>query len=101
MIEPLKEKHCQLIINNIVKACKDIEKLNKTGYNYIYLASGFIAHYNINGFKEYYKTYNLKDDILKFQNENQFNNFHIGQENYDYYKQKQKIYNAICGKIKC
>lgn len=88
-----------LIVNNVVRACKDIDKLNKTGYGFIYLASGFIAHYNVNGFKDYYACMNLKADILAFQGNNQYNNFHPGQENYEYYKQKQTIYNLICEKL--
>ena len=34
---------------------KDIEHLNLDSYNLLYGLSGFIAHYNINGFKDYYK----------------------------------------------
>jgi len=87
------------IINNIVKACKDIELLNKQGYNFIYLCCGFIAHYDIYGFIYEYKTESLKNEILRYKNENQWNNFTPKEKNYDYYKQKQKIYNVICEKI--
>lgn len=59
MLIPYTEKQKSLIVNNIVKACSDIEKLNGTGYKFIYLANGFIAHYNINGFKDHYS----RDDL--------------------------------------
>ena len=65
MLVPFTEKQKSLIVNNVVKACKDIEKLNGTGYKFIHLASGFIAHYNINGFKDHYTRYSLETDIVK------------------------------------
>ena len=33
----------------------DIDKLNKKGYDFLYLMSGFIAHFNIHGFKNAYR----------------------------------------------
>ena len=54
MLKPLTEKQEDSIVNNICAACKDINKLAKRGYNYIYLASGFIAHYNRFGFMQHY-----------------------------------------------
>ena len=33
---------------------KNIEKLNGTGYNFLYLMSGFIAHYDLHGFQNNY-----------------------------------------------
>jgi len=93
------EKQCTLIVNNIVKACKDISKLNKTGYNFIYLASGFIAHYDLYGFINYYKRASLREDILAFQSQNQWKNFHLGEKDYEYQMQKKDIYNRICEQI--
>jgi hypothetical protein len=93
------EKQKSLIVNNIVNACKDIEKLNSTGYKFIYLASGFIAHYNLAGFKSYYSENNLKNDILEFSRFNQWNNFTPKDQNYDYYMQKKQIYNSIIERI--
>lgn len=104
MIQPYTEKQKSLIVNNIVKACDDIEKLNGTGYKYIYLASGFIAHYNIQGFKSNYDLmdcgYNLADDILANESANKFNNFKPGDDNYLYYKSREDIYQRICSKIR-
>lgn len=99
MLELISEKQVTLIVDNIVKACKDINKLNKTGYNFIYLASGFITHYDICGFIDHYSFYSLKTDILEFKIQNQWNNFHPGEKDYEYYMQKKKIYNMICEKI--
>ncbi len=45
------------ILNNIEKVFKqnDIYLLSKESYNFLYLMSGFIAHYNHQGFMEYYE----------------------------------------------
>jgi len=49
---------------NVLAAFKDIEKLNKSGYNFLYLLCGFIAHYNYYGFIQYYRDHSLKQDFL-------------------------------------
>jgi hypothetical protein len=88
------------IVNNLVAACRDIKKLNKTGYGFIYLASGFIAHYNLNGFIDYYThESNLRNAILSNQRNNQWANFSPSDKNYAYYMSKRDIYNAVCEKI--
>lgn len=100
MIQLKTDRQCKLIINNIVKACDNIDKLNGTGYNFIYLASGFIAHYNLQGFKYEFSKESLKDTILLFKNQNQWDNFRPSDDNYAYYMQRKEIYNAICNKLK-
>jgi len=101
-MEKLSDKEQQLIIKNVIAAAKNINKLNKRGYNFLYLASGFIAHYNLNGFKDYYTKEglpfdnDLKTDILEYKQFNQFNNFKEGDSNFDYYMSKKQVYNAIC-----
>lgn len=99
-LTPLTERQKTLIVNNVVKAVKDISKLNKTGYNFLYLASGFIAHYNIEGFKAHYFHHSLKRDILDNERSNQWLNFRAGDENFDYYKSKVDVYNRIVTAIK-
>jgi hypothetical protein len=98
-IPDITERQKSLIVNNVVAAVKNIEKLNKTGYNFLYLESGFIAHYNVNGFKDYYTSENLRNDILKNRNNNQWNNFRKGEKNYEYYMSKRDVYNRICAAI--
>jgi hypothetical protein len=95
-MEKLSDKDKQLIVKNVLAACKDINKLNKRGYNFLYLANGFIAHYNLHGFKSYYIDNDLKSDILFNKSNNQWNNFSPSDENYDYYMGKKQVYNAIC-----
>ena len=90
------EKEKTLIIKNVLSASKDINKLNKRGYNFLYLASGFIAHYNLQGFIDYYKNNSLMNDILKNKRFNQWNNFSKIDKNYLYYMGKKEVYNAIC-----
>jgi hypothetical protein len=84
------------IVNNVVAACKDITKLNKQGYRYLYLCNGFIAHYNLGGFIGHYDGGSLLNDIIDYKKYNQWNNFRQGDQNYDYYMQKKEIYNKIC-----
>lgn len=95
-LKPLTERQQTLIVNNVVKATKDISKLNNTGYKFIYLASGFIAHYNLYGFIDYYKTHDLKEDILRNKKNNMWNNFRPGDNSYEYYMSKRNVYQRIC-----
>ena len=90
------EKEKSLIVKNVLSACNDINKLNKRGYNFLYLASGFIAHYNLQGFIDYYQNNSLINDILNNKKFNQWNNFNSSDKNYDYYMSKKQVYNAIC-----
>jgi hypothetical protein len=100
MLKPLTERQKILIANNIVKACDDIEALNSTGYNYLYLCSGFIAHYNLNGFKAHYRDHSLKRDIEKNYKQNQWNNFTVGVDrDAKYYHSKRDVYNMVLGKL--
>ena len=92
---PFTERQKTLIVNNLFEACKDIERLNNTGYKYIHLCSGFIAHYDINGFKAHYSEESLKADILRNQRANKWLNFNPTDRDYGYYKSKADVYNRI------
>ena len=94
------EKEKSLIIKNVLAACRDITKLNKRGYNFLYLANGFIAHYNLQGFIDYYTDKSLKADILQNQAFNQWRNFSAADRDFDYYMAKKQVYNAICDGLK-
>lgn len=96
---PLTQRQKQLIAKNVLAACKDINKLNKTGYNFLYLANGFIAHYDLEGFKAYYSEHSLQDDIERNARSNQWGNFRPGERDYDYYMAKRDCYNMILGGI--
>lgn len=99
MLVALTERQKTLIVNNVVKACKNIDNLNKTGYNFLYLASGFIAHYDLYGFISSYTGQSLKRDIVSFAGQNQWNNFRPGERDYDYYMAKKDVYNRIVKEI--
>ena len=99
MLVALTERQKTLIVNNVVKAVKNIDNLNKTGYNFLYLASGFIAHYNMYGFIAEYSGRSLKRDIVSFAGQNQWKNFRPGESNYDYYMSKADVYNRILAEI--
>jgi hypothetical protein len=98
-LTPLTERQKVLIVNNVVKAVKNIDSLNKTGYNFLYLASGFIAHYNLHGFIDFYSHVNLKHDIVGFAGQNQWKNFRPGERDYEYYMSKADVYNRILAEI--
>ena len=98
MLKPLTEQQQKNIARNVLAACKDISKLNKTGYNFLCLASGFIAHYDINGFKAYYsEPGSLQADIEANARQNQWANFRAGERDADYYHSKRDTYNRILG----
>lgn len=100
-MQPLTQRQQTLIVNNVVKAVKNgIDNLNKNGYNFLYLASGFIAHYNQYGFIAHYQQHSLKRDILDNHRANLWLNFCPGEQNYDYYKSKAEVYQRIVDAIK-
>ena len=93
------ERDEALIVKNILAAATEsICKLSSKSYTFLSLCSGFIAHYNKEGFIENYSNYagELRRDILQYQRQNQWLNFRQGEENYEYYMQKKSMYNAIC-----
>lgn len=99
-IKPLTERQKSLIVNNVVKACYDINKLNQVGYKYLYLANGFIAHYNIAGFRDYYSHNDLMAKVLQHEKQNEWNNFKETDSNYDYYMSKREVYKRICSTLR-
>ena len=96
MLAPLTTTQQKNLARNILAACRDIEKLNGPGYRYIMNCSGFIAHYNINGFKAAYsEPGSLAADILANARMNQWANFRPGERDADYYHSKRDAYNLI------
>ena len=101
-MKPITEKTKNSILRSIKQMVKfnDMSKMTKETYNFLYLASGFIAHYNLYGFIDYYNSqggvFALVKDILDNKRNNQWDNFRKGEANYDYYMSKKEVYNAIC-----
>jgi hypothetical protein len=95
MITPYTERQKSMIVSNVIKAVKDPDKLSKQAYKYLYLCSGFIAHYDHGGFISYYQRHSLKADILRFRDSNQWKNFTPNDRDYQYYQSKADIYNRI------
>jgi hypothetical protein len=96
---PLTERQKTLIVSNVVKACKNIDNLNKTGYKFVYLCSGFIAHYDLYGFIASYTGETLKRDLINYAGQNQWRNFRPGERDYEYYMSKADVYNRILSEI--
>ena len=97
---PFTERQKTLIVNNVVAAVDDINKLNGTGYKFLYLASGFIAHYIRFGFMDFYSYNDLRDDILRNYQANLWLNFHKGDQHYEYMMSKADIYRRIVDRIR-
>lgn len=98
MLTSYTEKQKKLIISNLLAACKDIKKLNSTGYKFISNANGFIAHYDIYGFKAHYEEQgSLKAAIEANASSNMYRNFREGERDYEYYMSKKDIYLALLG----
>jgi hypothetical protein len=98
-LTPLTERQKTLIVSNVVKAVKNIDNLNKTGYNFVYQCSGFIAHYDLYGFIASYTGESLKRDLISYAGQNQWNNFRPGERDYDYMMAKKDVYNRIIAQI--
>jgi hypothetical protein len=98
-MEAINTKTQALIVKNVLAACGNIEKLNKRGYDFLYLCSGFIAHYDLEGFKDYYRDNSLVADIEANYAQNQWRNFKEGEKHAAYYHSKRDIYNAILGNL--
>ena len=98
-LAPLTERQKTLIVSNVVKACRNIDNLNKTGYKYLYLCSGFIAHYDLYGFIASYTGESLKRDLISYAGQNQWKNFRPGERDYEYYMSKAEVYNRILAEI--
>jgi hypothetical protein len=96
---PLTERQKTLIVSNVIKAVKNIDNLNKTGYNFVYQCSGFIAHYDLYGFIASYTGESLKRDLISYAGQNQWNNFRPGERDYDYMMAKKDVYNRIVAQI--
>lgn len=99
MLTPFTEKQKSMIVLNVLKAVDNPDKLSKQAYKYLYLCSGFIAHYDHGGFISYYRRNSLKADILRFKDWNQWKNFTPNDRDYQYYKSKADIYNRIIQSI--
>lgn len=99
MLKPFSERQKATIANNVAKACIDINKLTKSSYKYLYLCSGFIAHYNFEGFKSYYSKHSLKKDIEQNARANMWKNFSPSDRDYAYYMSKADIYRQILGNL--
>ena len=98
-LTPPTERQKTLIVSNVVKACKNIDNLNKTGYKFVYLCSGFIAHCDLYGFIASYTGTSLKRDLISYAGQNQWNNFRPGERDYDYMMAKKDVYNRIVAQI--
>jgi hypothetical protein len=97
----MSEKEKELTIKACVNACKNINTLNKRSYQFIMLSSGFIAHYDIHGFKAAYNAPEaLKNAVIDHAWQNTWANFKPEDPNYAYYHQKGEIYQEVVKRIK-
>jgi len=83
-------------IEKVVKT-KNIDNLSMEAYQFINIASGFIAHYDINGFK--YEYQNVADFVRDLQNSMDVKNPSRYLEDPYFSKGDQKEYYANKGEI--
>jgi hypothetical protein len=109
IIKELKElpriSHSKLqsILTSIERVVKwnDIERLNIFAYRYLLLCRGWSSHSDLYSFRSVYENVNdLVKDLIDKQHLNQYENFNEGDMDYDYYKQRAEIYNAIIEMVK-
>jgi hypothetical protein len=95
-LSPLTPAQQKNIVRNLVQACQSIRKLNSTGYKFIHLASGFIAHNNLYGFMNAYSEPGALEKAIRANGWcNQWLNFRPGDRGYEYYQTKRMLYNAV------
>lgn len=97
-MKPITSRQKSLILSSFkrVFATGNIENLTNTAYKYIYLASGFIAHYNLHGFRDAYQDVSrLRGDILFSAQSNTWRNFTPADKDYDYYMAKADVYKDL------
>lgn len=91
-------RQADLIVSSLRKVFTtgNIDFLTNAAYKFLYLSSGFIAHYDINGFKDNYASVkDLEHDICMNHGANQWRNFRPIDRDYEYNMQKKEIYNRI------
>jgi hypothetical protein len=99
MLDILTDRQVVLILASFHKVFKnnDIEHLTNSAYKFIMQSPGFIAHYDLYGFRcEYENVTQFRREILQSQSMNQWSNFRPGEKDYFYMMQKKDIYNKIC-----
>jgi hypothetical protein len=99
MLAPYTKRQESMIVSNVLKAVDNPAKLSKQAYKYLYLCSGFIAHYDHEGDSYYNRSGKLKRDLLDNAKINQWRNFTPIDRDYEYYQSKAKIYNRIINAI--
>jgi len=96
----MTQKEQDLTVAAVVRAVGNITKMNKRAYNFLYLAQGFIAHYNQQGFMMFYSVRDLRKDILDNAEANRWLNFRQGDRDYEYYKAKADVYQRVVNLIR-
>jgi hypothetical protein len=100
MIKPLTPRQQDMIVRNVVNATHSIDNLTKSSYKYLYLCSGFIAHYDHYGFMAHYsEPGSLRRDIISYAGQNEWRNFRPGDEDYAYYASKAEVYRRIVDRL--
>jgi hypothetical protein len=101
-MESISPRQKSLIVNSFkrVFSTGNIDHLTSSAYRYIYLASGFIAHYDLHGFRDAYRNVeDLKRNIKQNASNNMWGNFSPADRDYEYYQSKADVYRSILSLI--
>lgn len=96
----LNKKGIEKSIKNIISK-NDISYLTKDCYEFLHLLSGFIAHYDINGFADYYQNVAmLINDLQKSSDLSNYtryitDNYFKNNEQSQYYADKSELLQTI------
>lgn len=100
----INEKGIKSSIERVIKT-KDITKLTKSAYKFVMNMSGFIAHYNHEGFMDYYSNVNDFINDLKWSSDTLRPDYYITDryfsegEQSEYYASKTRILQHIASLV--
>jgi hypothetical protein len=96
MKHPYTPEKASRIIENMLKACRDMTQLFLEGYNWIRRMKGFYAHFDLEGFIEEYQTcQNFRDCILAYQIHNTCLSCSENNPEYPYHLQQCEMYQKV------
>lgn len=96
MLTPKTDKQADAIVKSLDRCSKKgLEYMSNDLYDALYLASGFIAHYDKAGFIDYYENFEALAREIMRNTSNISTNYREGEKDYEYYAKKAEIYKKL------